>query len=122
MGIDITTFVLGDEGLAEILAEAIELRQGDHSVLGQPLLSKHETCKRFMFLELPVGWNKGFVYTDRRQIGVCLSGQLHFQTSDGLIANLSPGKVWQFKDKDAKGITAEVIGNEPVKCLIVQLD
>ena len=122
MGLDITTFVAGDEGRAELSEQTIELMQGDHRNLGQLLLSQHEACKRFMFLELPIGWSKEFVYTDRRQICVCLSGQLRFKTSDGSIATLSTGDVWRYRDKDTTGLTAEVEGEDPVTCLLVQLD
>jgi len=122
MGIDITTFIAGDEGRAELSDEAVELTQGDHQILGHPLISRHEACKRFMFLELPMGWSKEFVYTDRRQLCVCLSGQLRFETSDGSIATLSPGDVWRYQDKDMTGLMAEVVGEDPVTCLLVQLD
>jgi len=122
MGIDITTFVAGEGGRAKLSDEAVELRQGDNQILGQPLLSRDETCKRFMFLELPIGWSKEFVYTDRRQLCVCLSGQLRFKTSDGSIATLSTGDVWRYRDKDTTGLTAEVVGEDPVTCLLVQLD
>jgi len=122
MGIDIATFVAGDEGRAELSDETIKLTQGDNQILGQPLLSPHETCKRFMFLELPVGWSKEFVYTDRRQVCVCLSGQLRFETSDGSVASLSSGDVWRYRDKDTMGLTSKVVGEDPVTCLLVQLD
>ncbi len=122
MGIDITTFVAGDEGQAELSDEAIELKQDDHQILGQFLLSQHESCERFMFLELPVGWCKEFVYTDRRQLCVRLSGQICFKTSDGSIATLSTGDVWRYRDKNTTGLTAEVVGEDPVTCLLVQLD
>jgi len=122
MGIDITTFVAGEEGRAGLSDEAIELKQGDHHILGQLLLSQHENCKRFMFLELPVGWSNEFVYTDRRQLCVCLSGQLRFKTGDGSIATFSTGDVWRYRDKDTTGLTAEVVGEDPVTCVLVQLD
>jgi len=122
MGLDITTFVAGDEGRAELSEQAIELKQGDHQILGHLLLSQPETCKRFVFLELPVGWSKEYVFTDRRQLCVCLSGQLRFKTTDGSIATFSPGDVWRYQDKDTTGLTAEVVGEDPVTCLLVQLD
>lgn len=122
MAIDIISLVSGKELTAVFQEEKIELKFDDHQVQGRPKMSSHELCERFVFLEWPVGWNKEVQNTDRRQIGVCLSGQLRFETSDGCLHDFFAGDSWRLRDIGVEGLNASVIGDQPVKCLIVQID
>lgn len=122
MDIQVTTFETNDDHATVFTESSVEMRTNDYHDMRSPRFSRHTECKRYLFVEWPAGHNHIFENLDRRHLGVCLSGQVRFITSEGASKVISRGQTWQFVQESAPNLTAEVIGNEPFQCVIVQLD
>ena len=122
MNIQITSFQ-NDHGVTTIIRDSLAgLRTNDQQDTKSPRISDHTDCKRYLFVEWPTGHTHVFDNLDRRHLGVCLSGQVQFQASDGALIVIGAGQTWQFLQGSAQDLKAEVIGDAPFQCLLVQLD
>lgn len=122
MSVEIVNIVSGPNGEAVFSDEPIEFRADAHVPGSSPLRSQHEAIRRFFFMELPQGWSNETVFTDRRQLGVCMSGKVRFNVSDGTSREFEAGSAWRLIDVNVTGLTIEALGSEPVTCMIAHID
>lgn len=103
----------------------VELRAGiDDKVSGTSRISPSETCKRFYFHELRPGYASGNDFASRRQVCVLLSGRLELRLIDGEKRMVGPGDLVRLHDTayECPGRSMRVIGDEPARLLVLQLE
>ncbi|MCB1437057.1 MAG: hypothetical protein KDJ46_07780 [Rhodobiaceae bacterium] len=74
------------------------------------------------FLAAPVGWDKEFHATPRRQLAVLLKGHATFAVSDGETLAVGPGRVILLNDKASKGHLTQVQDGEDALFLLIGLE
>lgn len=122
MGIKITEIVSGPGGQAAFRESEIELRHGDFGAHDGPRRSQSEPVKRVAFLEIPPDWVNESVFTDRRQIGVCMRGVVRFTLADGTSKDFQTGDAWRLVDVNVTALQVAIVGSEPASCMITTID
>lgn len=103
----------------------VELRAGiDDNVSGTSRISPSETCKRYYFHELRPGYASSNDFASRRQICVVLSGRIELRLNDGETRMIGPGDLVRLDDTayEGPGRSMRVIGDEPARVLVLQLE
>ena len=110
------------EGETRFGEETVDLRAGPMHVEARH--SAPEACKRFYFSELSPGYTSSDDFAGRRQVCVLISGQLEVRTTNDEASVIEPGAVVRLEDTgyEMPGRSMRVIGNEPVRVLVVQLE
>ena len=88
----------------------------------QLLQSASEPVRHLLYLTLPVGWFGDQHPSPRRQVAFCLGGRLRVTAGDGEVREVEPGGIWRMEDTTGPGHVTEVIGDEPARLAIVQLE
>lgn len=122
MPVEITEICASPDGAAVFNNAAVDLRPGDFHSKDSPLRSQFEPVKRVTFMELPAGWSNDSVFTDRRQFGICMTGQVRFTMADGSAQIFGPGQAWRLVDVNVTGVKVEVVGAEPATCMVTTID
>lgn len=122
MELEIITLMTSDEGQTILQDFPVQLRGDDIGQNDRPRMSTFERGKGFLFMEFPAEYEHGFELFDKRHLGVCLSGSIVFETEDGDHRTVGPGQSWRFMEASAKGLKLKVIGDEPFRFVILQLD
>ena len=101
----------------------VALSEGDFAPPAPPLYtSAPTTAQQTLFTFAPVGWFGDWHPTPAHQYHVALSGELEVQVSDGEVRRIRGGDVVLLKDLTGKGHTTRVIGIEPARAIIVQIE
>jgi quercetin dioxygenase-like cupin family protein len=74
-----------------------------------------------LYFYAPTGWFGDWHPAPRRQLFVALAGELEVTVSDGEARRIRAGDVVLTEDTTGKGHTTRVIGDTPVRSVIVQL-
>ena len=75
-----------------------------------------------MFLSLPPDWNEPIHPTPKKQMLVCLAGDVRVTASDGEEREISAGDVWLMEDIVGKGHHTRVTSATEFEAIIVQLE
>lgn len=119
----ILTTQLTEDGLTVFEEQIIEMQPASFSSGDlATMMGDTEACKRFFFAELPPDTRTGFAPFARRQICVCLSGQLELILPDESSTVLVAGSVWRTENLSGEGHSYAVTGDAPARVLVVQLD
>ena len=111
------------DGVSHFTDAEIAMETGDFAPPAPPMsMSATEDCARFLFLTLPPGWGGAKHRSPRRQLACCLSGHMRVTAGDGEVREIGPGGIWRMEDTEGSGHQSEVIGDEPARLAIVQLD
>lgn len=120
---DILQLYADDAGVSHFRDATVNLELTDFAPPAPPLLlSAAEPAERFVLLNLPVGWGGAQHRSPRRQVAFCLAGRLRVEAGDGEVREIGPGGIWRMEDTTGAGHRTTVIGDEPVRLAIVQLE
>lgn len=112
-----------DHGMSRFSDVEIDMETGDFAPPAPPMgMSATEDCARFLFLTLPPGWGGEKHPSPRPQVAFCLGGRMRVTAGDGEVREVGPGGIWRMEDTTGSGHFSEVIGDEPARLAIVQLD
>src|SRR6056297_970781 len=110
------------EGETRFGEETVELRAGPMNVEARH--SAPEACKRFYFSELSPGYKSSKDFAGRRQVSVLISGELEVRASNEETMIVKPGDIVRLEDTayETPSRSMRVIGDEPARILVVQLE
>lgn len=113
----------GEDGVSFFEERDVPMRTGDFAPPAPPMLVSQEApAATLLFLELPPGWTGARHPSPRVQIAACLSGVMRVTTGDGASRDVTPGSVWLMLDTGGQGHESAVVGDEPVRLAVTQLD
>lgn len=125
MALDIFTFSRLAGGQAEFGTETINLTSHSSSFPGgSALVSQRFASTGHYFVELPPGFSKSKDFSVRRQLCVLVAGKVEIASGSGDKKVFTVGDVLRFEDTDYKAPnrSISVIGDEPARMLVVQLE
>lgn len=112
-----------EAGVSSFADVAIAMEESDFAPPAPVMLmSGARAAARCLFLELPAGWGGAQHPSPRRQFAFCLGGRMKVTAGSGEVREIGPGGIWLMEDVHGAGHHSEVIGPEPVRLAIVQLD
>lgn len=120
----IVTFSNDGKGGTKFGHEKVDLHTGLNTLATAPMMSPAQSCKRYFFMELPLGHASIRDFSCRSQICVLLSGELELMSSTGDVERFEAGAVMRLDDTDYEnpGRAIRVIGDQPARILTVQLE
>ena len=111
------------DGVSFFSDAGIVMAKGDFAPPAPPMLvSNSIDAARCLFLELPPGWGGAKHPSPRRQFAFCLGGRMKVTAGTGEVREIGPGGIWLMEDVTGSGHHSEVLGDEPVRLAIIQLD
>lgn len=125
MNIEMLKVFSGEDGASKFGTETVTLQSGaEHFQKNIVFFSPVESCKRFFFAQLPVGFSDNQAFAGRRQLCVVLSGRVEIGTPDGEFIGLGVGETVLLEDTAiaTQLRSVQVVGDEPALILVVQLE
>lgn len=101
----------------------LELGEVEYAPPAPPLhVSEPVEAERALLFRAPSDWVGDFHPSPRRQLYVCLKGELEITASSGETRRFAPGSVLLVEDTEGKGHISKVVGESYTEGLFVHLD